>query len=254
MLDPVELARVSAWFGVAEDQVRRDHLISHVLHAIAQLDLPVVFFGGTALARVWLTDPETSGRLSEDIDLYTDDRKAAATTLTQQLPRLLRREFPGTTWDPALDTVRAVDPARLVTRDGIQVRVQLLNTTGHRELASWATESRPLMMRYSDVADTSLRVPTLSSFAAMKSIAWMDRATARDLYDLAALARLGALTTEVGELVHKVTGWRIAPYVFARLPSFDWELQLAHQTHNLPTAQACLTTVRAAYSAALGWE
>jgi predicted nucleotidyltransferase component of viral defense system len=254
MLEPGELAHISAWFGVAEDQVRRDHLISHVLHAIAQLDLPVVFFGGTALARVWLTDPETSGRLSEDIDLYTDDRKAAAATLTERLPRLLRREFPGAAWDPALNAVRAVDPARLVTRDGIQVRIQLLSTAEHRELASWATETRSLIMRYSDVADASLRVPTLPSFAAMKSIAWMDRATARDLYDLAALARRGALTAEVGEVVHKVTGWRIAPHVFSRLPSFDWELQLAHQTHNLPTAQACLATVRSAYAKALGWD
>jgi predicted nucleotidyltransferase component of viral defense system len=253
MLDPRELAHVSGWFGVAEDQVRRDHLISHVLHAIAQLDAPVVFFGGTALARVWLTAPETSGRLSEDIDLYTDDRKATATTLTEQLPRLLRREFPGTTWDPALTAVRAVDPARLVTRDGIQVRVQLLSTAEHRELASWPTETKPLMMRYGDVEEASLRVPTLASFAAMKSIAWMDRATARDLYDLAALARLSALTAEVAELVHEVTGWRIAPHVFSGLPSFDWRLQLAHQTRNLPTAEDCLVTVRAAYAKALGW-
>ncbi len=51
MLEPDELADTAAAFGVAEDQVRRDHLISHLLFALAQLKLPVVFFGGTALAR-----------------------------------------------------------------------------------------------------------------------------------------------------------------------------------------------------------
>jgi hypothetical protein len=42
VLDPVEAAAVAAAFGVADEQVRRDHLLSHLL--------AVVFFGGTALA------------------------------------------------------------------------------------------------------------------------------------------------------------------------------------------------------------
>ena len=49
------------------EQVRRDHLISHLLGAIAA-GVPtndLVFFGGTALSRSYLTD----ARLSEDIDL-----------------------------------------------------------------------------------------------------------------------------------------------------------------------------------------
>lgn len=37
MLDPQELSRTASAFGVAEEQVRRDHLISHVLAALAQL-------------------------------------------------------------------------------------------------------------------------------------------------------------------------------------------------------------------------
>ncbi|MCL3862533.1 nucleotidyl transferase AbiEii/AbiGii toxin family protein [Actinotalea sp. K2] len=60
-------ATVAEQFGVDIEQVRRDHLISHMLAAIAA-DVPtddVVFFGGTALSRTHLTD----ARLSEDIDL-----------------------------------------------------------------------------------------------------------------------------------------------------------------------------------------
>ena len=52
-----------------------------------------------------------------------------------------------------------------MTRDGVQVRVQLLSTEEHRELAAWPTEVRTVMMRYSDVSEADLRVPTLTSFA-----------------------------------------------------------------------------------------
>jgi len=34
-------------YGVAESQVRRDHLISHVLLALSAIEAPVIFFGGT---------------------------------------------------------------------------------------------------------------------------------------------------------------------------------------------------------------
>ena len=62
-----EWAAVAERFGVDMEQVRRDHLISHLLGAIAAevSSDDVVFFGGTALSRTYLTH----SRLSEDIDL-----------------------------------------------------------------------------------------------------------------------------------------------------------------------------------------
>jgi hypothetical protein len=101
MLEPDALADMAAAFGVAEDQVRRDHLISHLLFALAQLKLPVVFFGGTTLARTHLTDSGTGARLSEDVDLYSAVRKETAATLDEELPRRLRREFPRLRWEPS---------------------------------------------------------------------------------------------------------------------------------------------------------
>ena len=75
MLDPRDLAEVATTFGVAEPQVRRDHLIGHVLAALTTVDEPsLVFFGGTALT--WTHLP--SGRLSEDIDLYVAGRRTRA--------------------------------------------------------------------------------------------------------------------------------------------------------------------------------
>lgn len=110
MLELDELAAVAGEYGVAEGQVRRDHLISHILLALSIMDMPVVFFGGTALSRTFLTDPEIGARLSEDIDLCTEDRAEVAAELDERLPRLLRREYPGTTWDPPLRSGRTVDP------------------------------------------------------------------------------------------------------------------------------------------------
>jgi hypothetical protein len=124
MLEPDELADTAAAFGVAEDQVRRDHLISHLLFALSHVKAPVVFFGGTALARTYLTDSGTGARLSEDIDLYGATRKETAAALDEELPRRLRREFPRLRWEPPLSSVRSVEPGQLVSLDGIRVRLQ----------------------------------------------------------------------------------------------------------------------------------
>ncbi|MBC6450748.1 nucleotidyl transferase AbiEii/AbiGii toxin family protein [Actinokineospora xionganensis] len=86
---------------------------------------------------------------------------------------------------PALADVRPVEPASLRTADGLSVRVQLLDACQHHEFAAWPTERRLIEMRYSDIEPVELRVPTLASFARMKTVAWMDRGAARDLYDLA---------------------------------------------------------------------
>lgn len=51
-----EWEAIASQFGVGVEQVRRDHLISHVLAVIAT-SLPtdeIIFYGGTALSRTWL--------------------------------------------------------------------------------------------------------------------------------------------------------------------------------------------------------
>lgn len=256
MLEPQELADVADQFGVAEHQVRRDHLISHVLAAIGARDLPVTFFGGTALCRTFIVDPADGARLSEDIDLYTEKRAEVARSLDGELPRLLRREFPGIAMSPELSSVRAVEPAVLRSPDGLQVRVQVLDChRGHDDLMRYPTEVRPVVLRYQDLpSEVSLRTPTLSAFAAMKTIAWRDRHTARDLYDLAALASVNGLTVEAAELVRDVSGVRVALYDFVDQRDLAWHEQLAHQTRLVATPQECLRAVLSAYGRVLGWE
>jgi predicted nucleotidyltransferase component of viral defense system len=255
VLDPDELDAVSAAYGVSEEQVRRDHLISHVLLAISTLEDPPIFFGGTALSRTHLTSPELGGRLSEDIDLMTTDRRHVARVLEERLPVMLRREFPRTRWEVPLSRGRAVEAAQLVTGDGLRLRIQLLDLDrGHADWKWWPVEERAIMTRYSDVSTSCvLRVPTQGAFAGMKTVAFADRCAARDLYDLAAMARLRAITPDVAELVRLVTGVPPTAHWFDGASVADWEAQLAHQTISLPTARDCLREVRDAFAEALDW-
>lgn len=132
------------------------------------------------------------------------------------------------------------------------MRVQLLD---HEDWARWPHETVRIETRYSDIKpEVSLRVPTPPAFAAMKTLARTDRHAARDLYDLARLAELGALTREAAELVRDATGASVQKYEFARLPTgLEWQAQLAHRTRDLPGPERCLDLVRNAYGQALGW-
>lgn len=60
-LDIDEARTVADRFVVAMEQVRRDHLISHILAAVSQFHRDaVIFFGGTALARAHLPEDRKS--------------------------------------------------------------------------------------------------------------------------------------------------------------------------------------------------
>ena len=179
MLDPAELAAVARLFGVADTQVRRDHLVSHLLGAIQHLDdenkLGLVFYGGTALARTHLDH----GRLSEDVDLFCVERPRAVAALTDRLPNAIRRTHGVLRWDPPLSEAREVEGGRLLTDNGEAVRVQVIRAdSGYR---AWPTERRQIIQRYSDAPSATLIVPTRPAFVGMKASAWRDRHAARDL-------------------------------------------------------------------------
>ena len=248
VLDPVLAGLVSEQFGVAEAQVRRDHLLSHLLAVISERHAQdIVFFGGTALARTHL--PE--GRLSEDLDLIAvSDRSAIAGGLARSLATGVRREFGLLVWEPALETARSAAGAVLRTADGLSVRVQLLGAEGYPR---WPTEQRSLFQRYPDAPPASLTVPTLPAFAAAKTSAWHDRHAPRDLYDLWGLATRGALDAEAARLFARLgpTGQPPSPWMFDRAPAgTDWASQLSAQTRVQVDPAAALAAVAEAWAAA----
>lgn len=247
MLDPNEAATVAQQFGVSDEQVRRDHLLSHLLAALSRhAPEQVVFFGGTALARTHLPD----GRLSEDIDLLaTSSRADVVEAVEKALAEGVRREYGRLSWAPSLSAVRDVEPAILRTADGLRVRVQLLAAVHY---PAWPTEQRSLIQRYSDAAPATLTVPTLPAFAASKTAAWHERHAARDLYDLWALARIGALNTVAAELFTALgpTGQPPRPWMFTQAPTQrDWIIQLGSQTRLTVDPDEALRVVHSAWGA-----
>jgi hypothetical protein len=120
-----EKTTVAEQFGVATEQVERDHLISHLLAFLSRdFGDRIHFIGGTALAPTHLPN----GRLNEDIDLIAvGDRTSVAADLDAALPRALARTHGRLTLDPALSSVPDMRPAILRTSDGLAVWLQLLS-------------------------------------------------------------------------------------------------------------------------------
>lgn len=244
-LNSEEASTVAAQFGVALDQVRRDYLISLVLVALQAHTDDLIFFGGTALARTFLT----GGRLSEGIDLMSvTDRPTTAHAISRTIDRALRVSHGRVTWSVPLADIRDTDPATLLTEDGMSVRIQLLKAQGY---PPWPTMVHDIQQRYSDLPPTRLRTPTRDSFAAWKTAAWFDRHAPRDLYDLWALAKIGAMTRSAAELFAEHAGVGLPQdHMFSAAPTDkQWHEELAAQTRLSVSPKEAMQVVRSAWAA-----
>lgn len=243
MLSRAERARYAARFGVAPDQIDKDHLVSHILLALSRLQLSsaFVFFGGTAVARTHLRGL----RLSEDIDLWADRPADVLAALAEQLPTELRREYPGSRVE--LDG-RSVGIVR--SQDGLVVRVQVVSY-GTEYDRCISTEPGTVHLHYDDLPDeVTLRTPTLDAFGAMKHLAWVDRHTPRDLVDLMGLAQIGALTSSTDRIVTCLRGFGVRYRDLDTIPPStrrSWHADLDQQMRRVPEPDDALAQVRDAW-------
>ncbi|MDO8107064.1 nucleotidyl transferase AbiEii/AbiGii toxin family protein [Isoptericola sp. b441] len=249
----MSVPRREEWEGVAErfgadlEQVRRDHLISHVLAAISEgvATDDLVFIGGTALSRTHLAD----ARLSEDIDLVAlAPRGQVAAAIEASVRRGLARSHGRPTWRPALTATSGSQPATLIADDTLGVQLQLVTGEGFL----WPTEIAQIEQRYSDAPPARLRTLTAPGFAAAKLATWIERHAPRDLYDLWALGERGLIDEgAVDVFVRKgPTGRPPAAWMFDTSPDeATWRRALGHQTRLRVTAAEALETVREAWRA-----
>ena len=252
-LSQADLDREAARFGVADEQVRRDHAISHILAGLSKhLRADVMFFGGTALSRTHLI----TARLSEDIDLIAlGNRAETVERLTKAVSSALLRTHGRVSWATEF-TTKDVEPAIVETPAGIAIRIQLLAGHGYRP---WPTELRDIEQRYSDAPPAKLIVPTIESFAGWKTATWHDRGAARDLYDLWAIAAGGLINRAAAALFakHGPTGTPPREFMFTKAPSEnEWLAALSAQTCLDVTATDALRVVRRAWATAVGeqWD
>ena len=256
MLTPDEQTEWARRLGVAEDQVRLDHLLFHLLLGLASIaGEHIIFLGGTALCRTHLATPPWT-RVSEDLDLLVAGPPTTVEVVERQLPRTLRREYPGAAWLVAPTAVRPPAAATLASGRST-VRVQLLPAAG--AWAAWREvplERRPVDLRYDDTPGTVvLVVPTLAGFAAMKLSAWEDRAAPRDLFDLAGLVTLAAFGPPTAAAFTRLTGRLPDQRSYEVVPETvrtRWADQLGHQATILPDPAACLRSVAVAVNDMLG--
>lgn len=237
MLDDDEAETVRKIFGSSEAQVRRDHAISHILAAIQNLTPEMVFYGGTALSRTFLT----TGRLSEDIDLYSVDRNALCQMLNM-LPDLIEEEFPQSNWQKLPSPSRDAERFYLNCEPGIQIQIQVVDSRS-RAWKRIPIELTDIHQRYSDVPRTKIQAPTFDGFVAMKASAWFDRRTARDLFDLDALSRVGKVSDEARKLVVDLLGHQLSNLMIAGRVHGDWQIELAHQTRLERTEDQCMERI-----------
>lgn len=237
MLDAHEAEKVRGIFGSSEDQIRRDHAISHVLVAIQNLSPQLVFYGGTALSRTFLIH----GRLSEDIDLYSVNRKAICQIL-DELPDFIEEEFPQSNWQKMPSQSKDAESMYLICDPTIQIRIQVADAR-IRQWYGIPVKLTDIHQRYSDVPQTKMHTPTFDGSVAMKASAWLDRRTARDLFDLDALSRVGRVSDEARKLVVDLLGYQLSKRMMGGRVFGDWQIELAHQTRLERTEEQCMERV-----------
>lgn len=241
MIGRAERSEWAASFGVAPEQIERDHLISHLLAALGEDTEPdEVFYGGTALCRSHLERT----RLSEDVDLLHPNPGERIDAIQRRLRTALRREFPDLEWS---GSERGPERASALVRTGDVAPIRLDVRRPDAVAQFWEFTATKVYLRYRDLPDTAtLRCPTLETFAAMKMAAWSDRHAPRDLFDLAGLSDLGALTPVAERRLRGAGGRGFLAVDFTAVPRSTltaWETELGAQVGNLPTPEACADRV-----------
>jgi hypothetical protein len=80
----------------------------------------------------------------------------------------------------------------------------------------------------------------------MKMETYYDRHAPRDLFDLAGLARIGALDAEAEAVLRAASGLRFLHGEFMSVPprtAAAWEVELAHQGTAMTSAEECRATI-----------
>ncbi|MGU3581925.1 nucleotidyl transferase AbiEii/AbiGii toxin family protein [Rhodococcus sp. C26F] len=93
----------------------------------------------------------------------------------------------------------------------------------------------------------------MAAFAAAKTATWHDRRAPRDLWDLCALAEIGAIDAEAAALFRRYGPTNRVPgnHLFEQPPDeADWRSQLAGQTRLTSTASEALAIARRAWARA----
>ena len=249
MIEAAEVERHAGAWGVGDQQILKDHLISHLLNSLSGLS-GIVFFGGTALNRTDLTDR----RLSEDIDLFQQRLETGdVDSVIEALRTNTKREFPGL---QIQGRGRQGDVETFaVSAESTTIRVQMVGP--RHDLGRCSVDYRAVSLRYSDLpAHVLLAVPTTEAFVAMKCAAFEVRRTPRDLFDLSQLVAIEAVTSRALDELRHFRGFGPVKSLYGsdRAPASEtWNAELGHQVDDPGSPADALASVRDALERAGAW-
>jgi hypothetical protein len=176
-------------------------------------------------------------------------RAVAGGELAEALAADLTGQFGPLSWDKDPRTARDAEAIYLNAGEDVTIKFQLVDTANR---APWPYQVANIYQRYSDAPTAVLRVPTSEAAVAMKLTAWVDRRTARDLYDLYAMAERGMITMAAVAVYNKYgqTSHKFQSFVFENPPSAKhWDAQLGHQCQLRATPEEAITSVGTALDA-----
>jgi len=247
MIRDVEIRDRARRLGVDIELIRKDHVLNHVLAALAESANDIVFRGGTALARVYWPD----FRISEDLDFLVEGSLAQATEVVEQAARAAAER---TGVDLAVEVTRPdSDMVRALVGWG---EVQLAVDLNRAERPALPVDRRELDLPYSDLSSEGRGIPVvaLEEILANKWYMLDDRKEPRDLYDLwsgicvRAVPLNSVANAFSAKYRAKPTLWRIER---ARKLEVAWGERLAHQVNDLPPFQEVFSEV---YAEVQAWE
>jgi predicted nucleotidyltransferase component of viral defense system len=247
MIRDVEIRNRARGLGVDTELVRKDHVLNHVLAAVAESANEIAFRGGTALARVYWPD----FRISEDLDFLVEGELRQATEVVERAVGIAA-ERSGTiltveVTHPASDMVRAI-----VWWGERQLAVDL----NRAERPALPIDRRELNLPYSDLSPKRRRIGViaLEEILANKWFMLDDRKEARDLFDLwTGICGRDVSVVSIAEAFK--AKYRAQPGLWridrARRLEAAWEERLDHQVADLPPFREAFDEIHARIQA---WE
>ncbi len=249
MIDVTEISARARTLGIDPAYVERDHLLSHVLAAIAEGEPHLTFRGGTALARVYWPD----FRLSEDLDFIGD-------ITARELERTLSRAVESAAQQSSMDLeLRFGAPKGGWSRSSVRAgEIEILVDVNAGDRPYLPAEEHPLRLPYSDLGNRERKIRVLA-LAEILGNKWFmldddDRREPRDLYDVwTGLVRFGVPFEELARGHHAKYGTNPSEGQLRRAERLKelWETRLGHQLADLPPFDDVLAAVRHHFE---GWR
>ena len=249
MIKPSEIQQKAREFGVRDQQIEKDYILSWILLGIAehsQLKDSIVFKGGTVLKKIYFNNY----RFSEDLDFTLLNNSVANKDIFDWFTesfQYLREE--------------ANIPLQIIDNNehedsGINFYISYVGPLGGQgnnkkikidisrsEKLEFEPILRPVFVEYSDIKTNNLFCYPLEEVLVEKMRSIMQRMQARDFYDIWYLLEVHGMDIEfyINEFENKCVskGLRVSDFskkLNDRLPQYKarWKSSMSEQIHNLP--------------------